>query len=256
MNYNIVIPARFGSSRLPGKPLALIGEHPMIWHVWQRACETGIDPNHIWIATDDERVAQVARAFGAQVAMTRHDHASGSDRLAEVAKQQGWGDDTIVVNVQGDEPLLPATLIELAAYTLASHPQCGIATLACPLGDYQQVIAPQCVKVVTNQAGHALYFSRAPIPWDREQFSSPSPTLVGTHWLRHIGLYAYRVGTLQQMANLPKAPIEELESLEQLRALWHGIGIAVATVADAPPHGVDTQDDLDALRALFRSSHH
>jgi len=259
MPYKIVIPARYGSSRLPGKPLALIDGRPMVWHVWQRALETGITSADIWIATDDQRIYDIAMAFGANVVMTDVNHSCGTDRLAEVAKLQGWADKEIVVNVQGDEPLLPAHLIQLAADTLAADRESGIATLACPIVDFEQVMAPQCVKVVTNAAGQALYFSRAPIPWDRDKFAQMQAeaevalTSTTTSWLRHIGLYAYKVSTLMSLNNLPVSPIEQLESLEQLRALWHGIKIAVARVEQAPPHGVDTPEDLARIQSHFKS---
>lgn len=261
MSYKIVIPARYGSSRLPGKPLALISGRPMVWHVWQRALETGIPATDIWVATDDQRIYDVVEAFGANVVMTGVHHSCGTDRLAEVAALQGWAEDEIVVNVQGDEPLLPAHLIQLAADTLAADQESGIATLACPILDFEQVMAPQCVKVVTNMAGQALYFSRAPIPWDRDSFTQLLSTDVekahtstlAPHWLRHIGLYAYRVNTLTSLSHLATSPLEQLESLEQLRALWHGIKIAVARVEQAPPHGVDTPEDLARLQCHFES---
>ncbi|HEH9394087.1 TPA: 3-deoxy-manno-octulosonate cytidylyltransferase [Aeromonas salmonicida] len=261
MPYKIVIPARYGSSRLPGKPLALISGRPMVWHVWQRALETGIPATDIWVATDDQRIYDTVAAFGANVVMTDVNHSCGTDRLAEVAARLGWADDEIVVNVQGDEPLLPAHLIQLAADTLAADHECGIATLGCPIVDFEQVMAPQCVKVVTNMAGQALYFSRAPIPWDRDKFaqlqSTDAPTyysgVVAPHWLRHIGLYAYRVNTLTSLSHLAASPLEQLESLEQLRALWHGIKIAVARVEQAPPHGVDTPEDLARIQRHFES---
>ena len=257
MSYKIVIPARYGSSRLPGKPLALIDGRSMVWHVWQRALETGIPSADIWIATDDRRIYDTATDFGANVVMTDVDHSCGTDRLAEVAALLEWADDEIVVNVQGDEPLLPALLIQLAADTLAADQQSGIATLACPIVDFEQVMAPQCVKVVTNLAGQALYFSRAPIPWDRDKFallhSATGTETISPHWLRHIGLYAYRVNTLKTLSHLASSPLELLESLEQLRALWHGIKIAVARVEHAPPHGVDTPEDLARIQQHFES---
>lgn len=251
MNYKIVIPARYGSSRLPGKPLALIGNRPMIHHVWQRATETGLDRDDIWVATDDERVATAVRQFGGNIIMTSPKHTCGTDRLAEVAHAMQWAPDTIVVNVQGDEPLLPAKLITLAAETLATYPACGIATLATPIDTLEQVMAPQCVKVVLNKDSQALYFSRAPIPWDRDGFAGTPGAIQTKNWLRHIGLYAYRVDTLLTLSELPTAAIEQLESLEQLRALWHGIQIAVATIDEAPPHGVDTPEDLEKVRILI-----
>ncbi|MFM5540904.1 3-deoxy-manno-octulosonate cytidylyltransferase [Aeromonas veronii] len=260
MSYKIVIPARYGSSRLPGKPLALIHGRPMVWHVWQRALETGIPAADIWIATDDQRIYDAVMTFGANVVMTGIHHSCGTDRLAEVAALQGWAEEEIVVNVQGDEPLLPAHLIQLAAETLAADYESGIATLGCPIVDFEQIMAPQCVKVVTNKAGQALYFSRAPIPWDRDAFTSENlsnlnhaAAAVAPHWLRHIGLYAYRVKTLASLSNLSVSPLEQLESLEQLRALWHGIKIAVARVEQAPPHGVDTPEDLARIQRHFES---
>lgn len=238
----------------------------MVWHVWQRALETGIPATSIWVATDDQRIYDVVAAFGANVVMTSVNHSCGSDRLAEVAALQGWDEDEIVVNVQGDEPLLPAHLIQLAADTLAADHESGIATLGCPIVEFEQVMAPQCVKVVTNMAGQALYFSRAPIPWDRDGFASSQDTeshgaalqhaqsgAVEPHWLRHIGLYAYRVKTLTVLSHLAASPLEQLESLEQLRALWHGIKIAVARVEQAPPHGVDTPEDLVRIQAHFQT---
>ena len=261
MSYKIVIPARYGSSRLPGKPLALINGRPMVWHVWQRALETDIPAADIWVATDDPRIYDVVVAFGANVVMTGVHHSCGTDRLAEVAALQGWAEEEIVVNVQGDEPLLPAHLIQLAADTLAADTESGIATLGCPIVDFEQVMAPQCVKVVTNKAGQALYFSRAPIPWDRDRFTQLHSIDAGAvhagvvvpHWLRHIGLYAYRVNTLISLSHLQVSPLEQLESLEQLRALWHGIKIAVARVEQAPPHGVDTPEDLARIQQQFES---
>lgn len=228
----------------------MIGNSPMVQHVWQRACETGTALEDIWVATDDIRVADAVRDFGGNVIMTRADHACGTDRLAEVAAELAWSADTIVVNVQGDEPLLPAPLITLAAATLAHQPACGIATLATPIDSLEQVMAPQCVKVVLDQASQALYFSRAPIPWDRDHFTQDLTALPAKHWLRHIGLYAYRVETLLKLSQYPVASIEQLESLEQLRALWYGIKIAVATIDEAPPHGVDTPEDLEKVRTF------
>ncbi|MFU1552774.1 3-deoxy-manno-octulosonate cytidylyltransferase [Aeromonas sp. A04] len=261
MSYKIVIPARYGSSRLPGKPLALISGRPMVWHVWQRALETGIPATDIWVATDDQRIYDAVAAFGANVLMTSVNHSCGTDRLAEVVALRGWDQSDIVVNVQGDEPLLPAHLIQLAADTLAADCESGIATLGCPIVDFEQVMAPQCVKVVTNMAGQALYFSRAPIPWDRDKFTQLQSTdihavqdgIIAPHWLRHIGLYAYRVNTLMALSHLAPSPLEQLESLEQLRALWHGIKIAVARVEQAPPHGVDTPADLARIQRHFES---
>jgi 3-deoxy-manno-octulosonate cytidylyltransferase (CMP-KDO synthetase) len=232
----------------------------MVWHVWQRALETGIPATDIWVATDDQRIYDTVAAFGANVLMTSVNHSCGTDRLAEVVALRGWDQNDIVVNVQGDEPLLPAHLIRLAAATLAADDESGIATLGCPIVDFAQIMATQCVKVVTNKAGQALYFSRAPIPWDRDSFTSANlnnvnrvAATLAPHWLRHIGLYAYRVKTLASLSHLAVSPLEQLESLEQLRALWHGIKIAVARVEQAPPHGVDTPEDLARIQHHFES---
>lgn len=252
MPYKIVIPARYGSSRLPGKPLLDICGKPMVQHVWGRAQETGTDPANIWIATDDQRIVDVVEGFGGQVILTATDHVSGTDRLAEVADKLQWHDDDIVVNVQGDEPLIPAKHIQAAAERMQQDSQAGIATLCCPIETAEDIFNPNCVKVVQNVAQHALYFSRAAIPWDRDNFSDKQYRQISEHWRRHLGLYAYRVATLKQLASLTPAPVEILESLEQLRALYHGIKISLVHVDEAPAHGVDTQADADRVRDLMQ----
>lgn len=254
MQFKIVIPARYGSSRLPGKPLLDICGKPMVQHVWERAQETGADLSNIWIATDDQRIADVVEGFGGQVVLTATEHLSGTDRLAEVANMLQWHDNDIVVNVQGDEPLIPAEYIQAAAERLHKDNQADIATLCCPIDTTEDIFNPNCVKVVQNAAQHALYFSRAAIPWDRDNFSDKQYHQISEHWRRHLGLYAYRVATLKKLASLTPAPIEILESLEQLRALYHGIKISLVHVDEAPAHGVDTHADADRVRDLMQQN--
>lgn len=242
----VVIPARYGSSRLPGKPLLEIDGRPMVAHVWQRASESAA--TRIVVATDDQRIVEAVNAFGGEAIMTRADHPSGTDRLAEVARRLELNDDTIVVNVQGDEPLLPATLIDQVAVRLEEDAQASIATLAEPIGDVDTLFNPNVVKVVRDVHGRALYFSRAPIPWDREGFASRPALLDTDAWLRHVGLYAYRAGFLAEYVDWLPSPLEQLEQLEQLRALHHGHCIQVALSAEPHPAGVDTPDDLQRVR--------
>lgn len=249
-DFVVVIPARYGSSRLPGKPLMDIDGLPMVQHVWTRANDSGA--SRVVIATDDARIEQAAKAFGAEVVMTRADHPSGTDRLAEVAARLQLPDETIVVNVQGDEPLLPASAIDRVAARLAADSRASVSTLAEPIHDVDTLFNPNVVKVVTDLTGRALYFSRAPIPWDRNAWKTQPPTLLETDaWLRHIGLYAYRAGFLAEYVNWQPAPLEQLEQLEQLRALQHGHLIQVATVTSSLPGGVDTQEDLERVRQHF-----
>ncbi len=250
MSFQVVIPARYASTRLPGKPLLDICGLPMIEHVRQRALATGAD--RVIVATDDQRVADVVSGFGGEVCMTSPDHQTGTDRLAEVAKIQGWSDDEIVVNVQGDEPLLAANLVEMVAVSLAEHPQAGISTLASPIGSAKELFDPNAVKVVLDQQGYAMYFSRAPIPWDRDGFAEDKSRLSKkvVH-LRHVGLYAYRVGFFAGYTNMTSCEVEAAESLEQLRALWSGVRIHVSVTAEAPGHGVDTAEDLERVRAIM-----
>ncbi|MEC8916366.1 MAG: 3-deoxy-manno-octulosonate cytidylyltransferase [Pseudomonadota bacterium] len=249
-DFVVVIPARYGSSRLPGKPLMDIDGLPMVQHVWMRANDSVA--SRVVIATDDARIEQAARAFGAEVVMTRDDHPSGTDRLAEVAARLQLPDETIVVNVQGDEPLLPASAIDRVAARLAADGRASVSTLAEPIHDVDTLFNPNVVKVVTDLTGRALYFSRAPIPWDRNAWKTQPPTLLETDaWLRHIGLYAYRAGFLAEYVNWQPAPLEQLEQLEQLRALQHGHLIQVATVTSSLPGGVDTLEDLERVRQHF-----
>ncbi|CAM3825537.1 3-deoxy-manno-octulosonate cytidylyltransferase [Vreelandella rituensis] len=247
-----VVPARYASTRLPGKPLLQIAGEPMVAHVWRRACESAA--SRVVVATDDARIEQVMRAYGADVVMTRADHPSGTDRLAEVAATLGLADEALLVNVQGDEPLIPPALINQVAARLADDDAASIATLAEPISDIDTLFNPNVVKVVRALSGRALYFSRAPIPWDRQHFQTRPALLQTDAWLRHIGLYAYRAGFLRDYLDWPPAPLEQLEQLEQLRALHHGHGIQVALACEINPAGVDTAEDLARVRALLETS--
>ena len=253
MSFTVVIPARYGSTRLPGKPLLQIAGKPMVQRVWEQARRSSAE--QVVIATDDERIRDVAQAFGAQVCMTSPDHPSGTDRLQQVALQLGFPDEHIVVNVQGDEPLIPPAVIDQVAANLASHAQAGIATLRERIESLEELINPNAVKVVSDVAGMALYFSRAPIPWPRDDFMHGQKSMPQSgRWYRHIGIYAYRTGFLHQYVTWPPAPLEELESLEQLRALYNGVGIHVASAVESVPGGVDTEQDLNTVRAHFESA--
>lgn len=244
--FKVVIPARYAASRLPGKPLLEIAGKPLIQHVHERAQATAAE--EILIATDDERIAAACQAFGAEVVMTRADHRSGTDRLAEVIAVRGWSDDTLVVNLQGDEPGMPPALVDQVAAGLAGHGRVGMATLAYPIQDPETLFDPHVVKVVTDAQGYALYFSRAPIPWHRDAFHGGRQTLPpGGRFLRHIGLYAYRAAFLARFVVWPPAPLELAESLEQLRVLWHGEGIHVGLATEEPGPGVDTAADVQRL---------
>ncbi len=248
--FRVVVPARFASTRLPGKPLLLIAGKPMIVHVLDRARESGAA--EVLVATDDERIAQAVTSHGGRAVMTSPDHLSGTDRLAEVAEQEGWTDSDIIVNLQGDEPLMPAELVAQMGSSLEQHPEAGISTLATPITDAGELFNPNAVKVVLDDQGYALYFSRAPIPWARDAFALSRQTLPsGIPYLRHLGLYGYRVGTLREMARTAPAAIERAESLEQLRALAMGVRIHVTVAAQAPGPGVDTQEDLERVQAVL-----
>ncbi|APE29768.1 3-deoxy-manno-octulosonate cytidylyltransferase [Halomonas aestuarii] len=249
-----VIPARHASSRLPGKPLADIAGEPMVAHVWRRAGESGAA--RVVVATDDERIRDALAPFGAEVVMTRADHPSGTDRLAEVAERLGLADDAVLVNVQGDEPLIPPVLIDQVATRLFDDPEASIATLAEPISDVETLFNPNAVKVVRALSGRALYFSRAPIPWDRDAFSRRPELLETDAWLRHIGLYAYRASFLADYRDWPPSPLERLEQLEQLRALHHGHAIQVALARVPHPAGVDTEEDLVRVREILDERGH
>ena len=245
----VAIPARHGSTRLPGKPLRLIAGEPMIVHVARRALAAGAD--EVVVATDDARIADALAGSDIHVAMTRSDHASGSDRLAECARTLGWPDDAIVVNLQGDEPLAPASGIREVAAALADG-DAPMATLAMPVASVDELFDPNCVKLVRGEDGRALYFSRAPLPWPRDAFARDRRELPSdVPYLRHIGIYAYRAGFLRRFAGLPRTPLEQIESLEQLRALEHGFAIAVRIAPEPFPPGVDTPEDLARVERLM-----
>jgi len=245
----VAIPARFGSTRLPGKPLLPIAGMPMVLHVARRALAAGA--REVVVATDDARIEAALEGCGVRVAMTRVDHASGSDRLAEVAAQLGWADDTIVVNLQGDEPLAPASGILAVAQALVED-DAPMATLATPLASSEELFDPNVVKLVRRADSRALYFSRAPLPWPRDAFARDRATLPGdVPFLRHIGIYAYRAGFLRRFTQLAPTPLERAESLEQLRALEHGHAIAVRIAPEPFPPGVDTAEDLARVERLL-----
>ncbi|MBK1648267.1 3-deoxy-manno-octulosonate cytidylyltransferase [Rhabdochromatium marinum] len=250
--FKVVIPARFGATRLPGKPLIDIGGRPLIAHVWASACASQAE--EVLIATEDARIAAACEGFGAEAVMTSAQHLSGSDRIGEVMRQRGWPEDTLVVNLQGDEPCMPAALIDQVARLLVRHPEVGMATLSVPIDAASARHDPHLVKVVTDARGAALYFSRAPIPWHREAFAADhtqtasAPPPLSPMLQRHIGIYAYRVGLLARFLAWPPAPLEQIEALEQLRVLWHGERIQVEEACTAIGPGVDTQADLAGVR--------
>ena len=249
MHFRVVIPARFASSRLPGKPLADIGGRPMVLRVLERALLSGAES--VVVATDDIRVQRAVEAAGYQALMTSPDHQSGTERLVEVAETLGWSDDTLVVNVQGDEPLIEPELIREAARQLVLHSDAVMATLAHPIHDHADFINPNIVKVVADEAGYAVYFSRAPIPWPRDAFAAQAAMPHELGALRHIGLYAYRAGFLRTYSSLAASPLERYEMLEQLRVLWHGHRISLGITPTEPAPGVDTPEDLERVRRLF-----
>ena len=250
MKFVAVIPARHASSRLPGKPLADIAGKPMVVHVADRAREAGAE--QVIVATDDARIHDAAQSHGYESVMTRADHASGTDRIGEVAAARGWPDDRIVVNVQGDEPRIPPALIFSVAQQLANHRDADIATACHAIHDAAEIFDPNAVKVVLDAKGYALYFSRAPIPYARDAFRTDRSRLPeGLPVYRHLGLYAYRCSFLRIYSTLAPAAIERFESLEQLRALWHGHRISVAITDQAPEPGVDTPEDLEKMRRAF-----
>lgn len=250
MSYIIVIPARYHSTRLPGKPLLAIGSKPMLQHVYERAQQTAASA--VIIATDDKRIQAVAESFGAQVCLTAA-HPSGTDRLQEVVSKLGYKDDTLVVNVQGDEPLIAPQLIEQVANNLAQS-SADVATLCYPISQADDLFNPNLVKVVFDQQGYALYFSRAPIPWARDGFAKAPKQMPQAQYYRHIGLYAYRAALLQRYVKWQPCELERLEALEQLRVLWYGGKIHVAVAKVEPVAGVDTPADLERVTALMHKN--
>lgn len=247
MSFIAIIPARFGSSRLPGKPLADIAGKPMIVHVMEKAKASGA--SRVIVATDSEDVMRAVEQAGGEACMTRVDHNSGTERLAEVIEHYGFADDQIVVNVQGDEPLIPPVIIHQVAENLAGC-DAGMATLAVPIDSVEEAFNPNAVKVVIDRNGYALYFSRSTVPWDRDRFAV-SRQDIGDFYLRHIGIYAYRAGFIRRYITWQPSQLEQIEMLEQLRVLWYGEKIHVAVAKQAPAVGVDTPEDLAKVRAIL-----
>lgn len=251
MGYTVLIPARLASTRLPDKPLADIAGLPMVVRVAQRAEQSGAA--QVVVAADSARIADACSRHGVRAVLTRPDHPSGSDRLAEACEQLGLEGDDVVVNVQGDEPLMDPSLIDAVAELLAKRPQASMSTAAHAIASVEEFTNPNVVKVVLQADGLALYFSRAPIPWWRDGFTGGITALPQPAPLRHIGIYGYRAGFLRAFPRLPQAPVESCEALEQLRALWHGHRIAVHVSDVAPGPGVDTPEDLERVRRVFQA---
>ncbi|UYU33188.1 3-deoxy-manno-octulosonate cytidylyltransferase [Siccibacter colletis] len=248
MSFVVIIPARYASTRLPGKPLVDINGKPMVVHVLERARESGAE--RIIVATDHPDVARAVEAAGGEVCMTRADHQSGTERLAEVIEACGFSDDTVIVNVQGDEPMIPPVIVRQVAENLAAS-EAGMATLAVPVHSAEEAFNPNAVKVVTDANGYALYFSRATIPWDRDRFAQSRET-IGDSFLRHIGIYGYRAGFIRRYVTWQPSQLEQIEMLEQLRVLWYGEKIHVAVAKAVPGTGVDTAEDLERVRLEMR----
>ena len=248
MSFVAIIPARFASTRLPGKPLVDIHGKPMVVHVMEKARESGAE--RVIVATDHPEVADAVRAAGGEVCMTRADHQSGTERLAEVIEHYQFADDTVIVNVQGDEPMIPPVIIRQVAENLAGA-SAGMATLAVPITSAEEAFNPNAVKVVRDAQGYALYFSRATIPWERDRFAQ-SREAIGDHFLRHIGIYAYRAGFIRRYVRWEPSQLEQIELLEQLRVLWYGEKIHVDVAKAIPSVGVDTPDDLQRVRAAMQ----
>jgi 3-deoxy-manno-octulosonate cytidylyltransferase (CMP-KDO synthetase) len=249
MGYTVLIPARLASTRLPDKPLADIGGKPMVVRVALRARES--TAARVVVAADSSAIVQACELHGVEAVLTRADHPSGSDRLAEASRLLGLAPQDVVVNVQGDEPLISAALIDAVAALLEQRPEASMSTAAHAIDEVAEFLNPNVVKAVLDATGMALYFSRAPIPWWRDGFAAGVAQLPTPAPLRHIGIYGYRVAFLQQFPTLPQAPVETCEALEQLRALWHGHRIAVHVTDEAPGPGVDTPADLERIRRLF-----
>lgn len=244
--FNIVIPARYASERLPGKVLLDLAGQPLLQHVWQQANKSSAQS--VVIATDDERIKAAAKAFGADVVMTLATHRSGSDRIAECAEKLGWADDQLVVNLQGDEPLMPPACLDQVAALLNQRPDCEVASLYWPIAEADEVLNPNAVKVVTDTLDRALYFSRSPIPYVRAYPEVQAAIAAGHVWKRHLGLYAYRLSALRRYSSAKPTPLESAESLEQLRIMEQGGRIAMAQASEFIPAGVDTEEDY--YRAL------
>lgn len=253
MPFYVIIPARFGSTRLPGKPLKSLAGKPMIQWVYEAAQKS--EAQKVIVATDNEAIAEVVKAFGGHVCMTKAEHPSGTDRLQEVVEQLGLADDEIVVNVQGDEPLIPPAVINQVAANLAGNIGSCMATLSEPLQTMDDCFNPNAVKVVSSKNGQALYFSRAPIPWVRDNYSTDSPVLPSNNLAqRHIGIYAYRAELLHQFVTWPVAALEAVEKLEQLRVLENGKHIHIEPACEDVPAGIDTEDDFQRVQDILISS--
>lgn len=260
MKFSVIIPARYASSRFPGKPLADIAGKPMVVHVAERAAQSGAA--EVLVATDHPEIAAAVRQYGFEAVMTRNDHPSGTDRVAEVSQQRGYAGHHIVVNIQGDEPLIAPELIQAVAQNLVDHADAEVATACHPIGNAADIANPNVVKVVLDRQGFALYFSRAPIPFARDAFTrllAPRDAVAseikslpeGLPAYRHIGIYGYRAGFLKRYSALEPSPLEQFEALEQLRVLWHGFRISVAISHEAAPPGVDTPGDLQQIKRLI-----
>lgn len=247
MSYTVVIPARYASTRLPGKPLADIVGKPMVIRVMEQAKKSGA--TRVIVATDNQQVFDVVSSYNGQVVLTSEKHNSGTERLAEVIEKCGFSDDEVIVNVQGDEPLIPPTIIDQVANNLVQF-NTGMATLAVPIDSVEEAFNPGAVKVVMDKNGYALYFSRATIPWERDRFAK-SKDSIGDFYLRHIGIYAYRAGFIRRYINWQPSQLEQIEMLEQLRVLWYGEKIHVEKAKEVPAIGVDTPEDLEKVRAIF-----
>jgi 3-deoxy-manno-octulosonate cytidylyltransferase (CMP-KDO synthetase) len=243
--FHVVIPARYAATRLPGKPLLSIANRPLIQWVWESACTSGAAS--VIVATDDERILEAAQKFGADCVMTSARHASGTDRVAEVAQMRALSAEDIVINLQGDEPMMPPAVISEIAAALDARPTADIATAIAPIGSLEEFLDPSCVKALRGLDGRALYFSRAPVPWPRQHAVEGRPARFDGAW-RHIGIYGYRVRSLLEFAARPPTPLEMTENLEQLRALEYGMSIHMVALTEAPPAGVDTPEDLQRIR--------
>lgn len=249
--FHVIIPARFASTRLPGKPLLAIGGRPLIQWVWQSAVASGAAS--VLVATDDERIRDAAIRFGADCVMTSVQHSSGTDRIAEVVRTKRFSADDIVVNLQGDEPMMPAQVVASVAQALSDGAERQISSAVAPIQSLREFLDPNCVKALRAGDGRALYFSRAPVPWPRDSTAADRPTAHAGAW-RHIGIYAYRVRSLLQFAAWPPTPLETIEKLEQLRALEHGMHIHLVALSEAPPAGIDTAEDLQRVRSALQAS--
>lgn len=254
MQFHIIIPARYASTRLPGKPLIPLAGKPILQHVHEQACRS--KAASVIIATDDDRIKQAADGFGAEVCMTSSEHGSGTERLAEVISKKAYADDAIILNLQGDEPMMPAACLDQVANLLQDNPACKMASLCEVITTTEDLFDPNNVKVVLNKNKHAIYFSRAPIPWARDAFASNKSVMPNQAepYYKHVGLYAYRAGFVKEYLALAASPLEQIESLEQLRVLWHDYHIAMAVAVEAPGQGIDTEEDLRRVERLFEKN--